>query len=360
MHILQKTSPHQGIICKLNGRPNRNANNRGQAHIASSQSNNEGNLQGLASDFNNEEIEKLKNFLGTLEKPSAAGTCSLAFSGISSSSYVANVSEKISPKMWVIDSGATDHMTSSYKFFSSYNPCSSHKKITIADGSITTVAGQGDIYISDSITLKNVLHVPKLFANLVSIQKLTKDSNCSVTFFPSHCVFQEQDTKRMIGRASERDGLYYLENQSGRTRVENPLSTSFLSESVMSNKNKIWLYHRCLGHPSFKVLKIMFPSLFKGSNVESFHCTECEFAKHKRTSFLKSNTKTLNPFSLIHNDIWGPTTVPNISGAKWFVSFIDDCTRVSWVYLLKNKSDVSTIFPNFYNMIKTQFDVRIK
>lgn len=55
---------------KLNGRPNRNANDRGQAHVASSQSNNEGNLQGLASDFNNEEIEKLKNFLGTLEKPS--------------------------------------------------------------------------------------------------------------------------------------------------------------------------------------------------------------------------------------------------------------------------------------------------
>lgn len=80
---------------------------------------------------------------------------------------------KISPKTWVLDSKATDHMTCYSNQFLSYTPCSSHKKITIADRSSTTVAGQGDIYISDSLMLKNVLHVPKLFANLVSIQKLT-------------------------------------------------------------------------------------------------------------------------------------------------------------------------------------------
>lgn len=40
--------------------------------------------------------------------------------------------------------------------------------------------------------------------------------------------------------------------------------------------------------------------------------------------------------------------------------FIDDCTHVTWIYLLKNKSEVSTIFPDLCNLIKTQFDVRIK
>src|SRR5262249_16875264 len=60
------------------------------------------------------------------------------------------------------------------------------------------------------------------------------------------------------------------------------------------------------------------------------------------------------------SDIWGPAHVSNISGSRWFVSFIDDCTRVTWIYLLKQKSDVSLIFPNFYNMMKTQFGVDIK
>lgn len=349
---------------KLHGRPNnQSGHDKGQAHVVNSQPSNVVEVQNSISEFNKEEIEKLKTFLETLEKPSSStGICSLTFSGMSSSSSCApNVSEKIST-MWVIDSGATDHMTCSSKLFSSYTPASSHRKITIADGSITTVAGQGDIILSKSLTLKNVLHVPKLLANLVSVTKLTKDCNCSVTFFPSYCVFQEQDTKRTIGRARERDGLYYLEDQRINNKIQIPLSLSstLLSELVISNKDKIWLYHRRLGHPSFTTLKMMFPSFFKGYRVESFNCTDCEFAKHKRTSFQHVNKKSLEPFSLIHSDIWGPSIVSNISGARWFVLFIDDCTRVTWTYLLKNKSEVTTIFSKFYNMITTQFGVRIK
>ena len=68
----------------------------------------------------------------------------------------------------------------------------------------------------------------------------------------------------MIRLTSKKDGLYYLENQSGRVRVENSSPTSFLSKSVMSNKDKVWLYHSCLGHPSFEVLESMFPSFIKG------------------------------------------------------------------------------------------------
>ena len=104
----------------------------------------------------------------------------------------------------------------------------------------------------------------------------------------------------------------------------------------------------------------MFPSLFKEFDLESFHCSNCEFSKHTHASYQKSNTKTLNHFSLFLSDIWGPSTIPNIFGARWFVSFIEDCTQVTWIYLLRNKYDVRLVFPNFYNMIKAQFDVRIK
>ena len=58
-------------------------------------------------------------------------------------------------------------------------------------------------------------------------------------------------------------------------------------------------------------------------------------------------------FSLINNEIWGLSIVPNISGAKWFVLFINDCTHVSQIFLLKQKSDVRNVFPNLHNMIKT-------
>ena len=47
-------------------------------------------------------------------------------------------------------------------------------------------------------------------------------------------------------------------------------------------------------------------------------------------------------------------------GAKWFITFIDDRSRICWVYLLKEKSEVFQTFKKFYLMIKNQFQTSIK
>ena len=53
-------------------------------------------------------------------------------------------------------------------------------------------------------------------------------------------------------------------------------------------------------------------------------------------------------------------TIPNVFRARWFVSLIDDCTRVTWIFLLKQKSDVSIVIPNFHSIVQNQFGVTIK
>lgn len=77
-------------------------------------------------------------------------------------------------------------------------------------------------------------------------------------------------------------------------------------------------------------------------------------------SFPLSDSRSLFPFTIIHFDIWGPYKITNSSGAKGFVMFIDDCNRMTWIYLLKRKTDLSHIFPIFSNMIKNQFGVNIR
>ena len=104
----------------------------------------------------------------------------------------------------------------------------------------------------------------------------------------------------------------------------------------------------------------MFPYLFQGSDIFEFYCETCELAKHTLVSFPTSNKRSSHPFHLIHSDIWGPSTIPNVFGACWFVSLIDDCTRVIWIFLLKQKSDVSIVIPNFHSMVQNQFRVQIK
>ena len=64
------------------------------------------------------------------------------------------------------------------------------------------------------------------------------------------------------------------------------MSNLFLSFFNSSDNEAIWLYYLCLGHPSFRVLKGMFPKLFQRLDVLEIQCDICELAKHTQVSFL--------------------------------------------------------------------------
>ena len=66
-------------------------------------------------------------------------------------------------------------MTRCFKLFSSYSPCAGNQKVKMVDGSISTIVGKGSLTISNTLVFKDVLHVPNLFCNLLSIEKSPKD-----------------------------------------------------------------------------------------------------------------------------------------------------------------------------------------
>ena len=63
---------------------------------------------------------------------------------------------------------------------------------------------------------------------------------------------------------------------------------------------------------------------------------------------------------MIHSDAWGTSKIKNITGTRWFVSFVDDHTRIYWIFLMKDKSKVGLSFKKIYNMIQTQFHAKIQ
>ena len=91
--------------------------------------------------------------------------------------------------VWIVDSGASDHMTGTANAFSSYTPYNSGQKIKIADGSLSPVAGTRTVFLSNTIKLDSVLYVLKLSCNLLSVRKLTKDLHCTAKFSSSCCEF---------------------------------------------------------------------------------------------------------------------------------------------------------------------------
>ena len=68
-------------------------------------------------------------------------------------------------------------------------------------------------------------------------------------------------------------------------------------------------------------------------------CTVCALAKQIRLPFSTSSISSDKPFELIHCDIWGPFKVPPLSGAKYFLTIMDDFSRFTWVFLMHHKSE---------------------
>ncbi|CAM8896855.1 unnamed protein product [Rhodiola kirilowii] len=300
-----------------------------------------------------EEMEILKSKIAELESEnemlrtskismvnrSSAPAAAVAQSGTSNTCLVST-----SPQ-WVIDSGATDHMTGNPALFSSFSSHHSHPPVSLADGTQSPVVGSGTVNPTSSLSLTSVLSLPKLSFNLMSVSRLTRSLNCCATFFPDHCVFQDLSTKKIIGKGRQSAGLYILDSQ--------------LPKSVACTSSADPIDAHCrLGHPSLSVLRTLCPQF---SSLSSLDCDSCRFAKHHRLSSRpRVNNRASTPFELVHSDVWGPCPVPSVPGFRYFVTFVDDFSRMTWIYFMKNRSELLQHFSSFCAEIRTQFGVPVK
>ena len=94
-----------------------------------------------------------------------------------------------SKSKWVIDSGATDHMTGNAGILSSFQSPTRSFSVKLANRSATPVVENGSTTVYPHITLSNVLCLSQFPLNLLSISRIARTYNCSVFFFPDHCVF---------------------------------------------------------------------------------------------------------------------------------------------------------------------------
>ena len=221
---------------------------------------------------------------------------------------------------WVIDSGASDHMIGNSSFLFDISPYSPFY-VTVANGTKTPVQGIGTVNTLD-LTFSDVLYLHEFSFSLLFVHKLIVVLKCSIAFYPSQCVFQDLKTKRMIGGGIEKNELYYL--RPFRTSIPSTLRSSAFP----------YQWHYSLGHPSSLNLYRLVPSL---SDFSSCNCDTCELSKHHRATFkLRNDDPCLHPFELLHSDVWGLAHTIGLCGARYFVTFTDDHSCLTWVYVLKD------------------------
>ena len=157
------------------------------AHIASTTEASDQSVQFLAA-----ELARFQLYQDSLRSPSTPITA-IAESGNPNKCLVSSSSSE-----WVIDSRATDHMTSNSSRFSTFQSQPSPSTVTLAYGSHSCVLRSGTIVLTPSIPLTSVLSLPNFSFNLMFVSKLTRALKCYISFFPDFCLFQDLITKQII------------------------------------------------------------------------------------------------------------------------------------------------------------------
>ena len=294
-----------------------------------------------------------------------------AMSASSSVGQLPHSSSGMSHSVWVLDSGASHHMSPDSSSFASVSPSSSIPVMT-ADGTPMPLAGVGSV-VTPHLSLSNVYHIPKLTLNLASVGQLC-DSGNLVTFSSSSCYVQHLQSQKLIGIGRRKAGLYILDKlkvsiaaatsaDAASTSVDAAATSVDLSSFRLSpSSSSFYLWHSRLGHVSSSRLRFLASTGALGNlqTCDISDCSGCKLAKFSALPFNRSISVSSSPFDLIHSDVWGPSPVATKGGSRYYVSFIDDHTRYCWVYLMKHRSEFFEIYTAFRALVKTQHSAIIK
>lgn len=231
-----------------------------------------------------DQIQALNHHLKELEGMFLSYSVGMASYSMSDIAHMASASS--STPSWVVDSGATNHVTGMLPEFISITSSPSLGEIRVANGNHIKVLGEGTVDTNHALSLKLVLHVPQVSHNLLSVS-FVKSRNCSVTFYPLHCVFKDLETGKTFGSGCEHGGLYFLEAPQRNSVALQPASTA---EAMLK-------WRRRLGHAPVRSLKSALTPLSLNNDVVEINCDTCCFAKSCRNSHsISKNNKSSAPF----------------------------------------------------------------
>jgi hypothetical protein len=242
---------------------------------------------------------------------------------------------------WYADSRATYHVTGDLNKLAIKDSYQGGDQIYTASGSGMHIKNISYSIIHtpySDLHLNNVLHVPQSSKNLASVHRFTSNNNVFFELHPNVFFIKDQESRRTLLQGWSEGGLYPLPcNTSSTTRVKQVFSTNKMPQSR---------WHSRLGHPSIAIVRLVLSknSLLFVNDVHLDHvCDACQQANSHQLPYLRSFSTSKPPLELIISDVWGLACV-SIGSYKYHVSFINDFSKFTWIYLLKHKSKV---FQNF-------------
>lgn len=168
---------------------------------------------------------------------------------------------------WLLDSGASHHVTTDLANLSLHYPYDGTEEIVIGDGSGLPITHTDNTRLSTStktFSLSNLCSFHAMHKNRISISKFCQDNHANIEFSPSFFYVKDRQTGATLLKGPTKDGVY-----------EWPKSSSYPPQvfATIAAKSSDW--HRRFGHPSQPILKLLLSSLNMSLRQNKKPCTSC-------------------------------------------------------------------------------------
>jgi hypothetical protein len=260
------------------------------------------------------------------------------------------------------DSGTIYHISPYHDRFTSFTD-SPLKALNAANQKKFVATGKGDLVIelpngveASKLALTEVLFSLEVGYTLVSIGHLDK-LGYTFSFGSGKCVIKDEKGFEVGTIPQSSKGIYKVEYNDNE-------NVNAASETLTYVD-----FHKWMGHVSPGVAnKLAKDSLATGLRVvdlpsgENFFCESCVYAKAIQRPVLKEcEEEQASTFSgEVHSNLWGPASIFTIRGFKYYVSFTDDKTQLTYLYFLRRKSETFKAYKEFEATCKIQHHADIK
>lgn len=264
---------------------------------------------------------------------------------------------------WILDSGASGHMSHRKDWMSNFVKVDKKVEVSCANGGKVYGEGFGIVESeSPKINVGNVMYVPQLSSNLLSVSCMVNTKDKVVVFSRKGCEIYNADECTIKGKPCVTGvldrGIYKLKCSSQAT------SQALASTTEMRNEMELW--HKRMAHLGIRNLILLRDKLATGVSFPNIinsklDCVACLMGKQTRQPFERNKANRARELlELVHSDLSGPMSDNSMGGYRYYITFIDDFSRKTFVYFLKAKSETFEKIQEFKSFAETQTGKKLK
>ena len=246
--------------------------------------------------------------------------------GSASVAFMVNKPSDTDSMMWLLDSGATFHMTR--EFTSLTDPVPDSTTVTCAGGQILTASAKGTVNGTINgmeVKINDVYYFPEIKANLLSVNKMSK-SRININFGNGKCEARLNNGK-VLFRAQRSGNMFTIRLDQHNKGMANAATVESLQQ-----------WHEKLGHRDINVVKKMLKEMNIKYVDTDMTCESCIKGKQTKEPLSKLPSENIKePLEVVSTDVWGPARTQSKGGSRYYVTFTDHSTRHVSVYFLKSK-----------------------